>query len=212
MSDLDRQHGARSGDSDAESAIVKRIAQSLQAPARLDDTFEERLGAAIRSSTTARQPDDPLRGARSWWTRKRTITLSPLGGLALAASLAAVAVAGTLSVPALHGSRLTTVLGSEGKGNVVHLVRFVFVDSSAHAVALVGDFNGWNPAHDDLQASAKDGVWSISIPLAPGRHEYAFVIDGTRWAADPFATAVRDDFGTVSSVIQLASDRTPDAT
>ena len=209
MNDLDRQQDDPSGDSDAEAAFAKRIAQSLQAPATLDDTFEERLGAAIRADA---MKQSRRRGARSWWTRKRTVTLSPLVGLALAAGIAAVTVAGTLSVASLHRSGLTSNAATGNHRDVVHLVRFVFVDSSAHAVALVGDFNGWNPALDDLQSNGNDGVWSISIPLTPGRHEYAFMIDGKRWAPDPFATAVRDDFGTVSSVIQLAGDRSPNAT
>jgi hypothetical protein len=41
--------------------------------------------------------------------------------------------------------------------------------------------------------------------LTPGRHEYAFIINGSRWVADPLAVKSSDDFGTVSSVIRIGA-------
>jgi len=35
--------------------------------------------------------------------------------------------------------------------------------------------------------------------------EYAFIVDGTRWIADPLATKSSDDFDTESSVIQVGT-------
>jgi hypothetical protein len=43
------------------------------------------------------------------------------------------------------------------------------------------------------------------VALTPGRHEYAFIVNGTRWVADPLAVKTSDDFGTESSVIRVAS-------
>jgi hypothetical protein len=37
--------------------------------------------------------------------------------------------------------------------------------------------------------------------MPPGRHEYAFIVDGKRWTADPFAPPRSDEFDTSSSVI-----------
>jgi hypothetical protein len=209
MSNIESRQGSPLDDNSADAAFVKRIAEPLQAPETLDDTFEARLLEGLREDVVKPTPD--LRGSRSWWTRKRTVALSPLAGLAIAAGLAAVTVVGTLSMTGFR-SRPAHSVAAANHGAVVHLVRFVFVDSSARAVALVGDFNGWNPALDDLQPTGSHGAWSISIPLTPGRHEYAFVVDGKRWAPDQFASSVHDDFGTVTSVIQLASDRSPNAT
>ena|SRR5438045_1744656 len=214
MSEYNRDERVTSHDDRADTAFVTRIAQSLKAPEALDTTFEQRLGATIRADAVSKQKASTLGRARTWWTRERTLSLSPLAGLALAAGLAAITVVGTLSVPALRHSRLTakTVAGAGTRPEVMHLVRFIFVDSSARSVALVGDFNGWNPGLDALEASGNHGAWSISIRLAPGRHEYAFMVDGNRWVADPFGDAVNDEFDTKSSAIQLASDASPNAT
>jgi 1,4-alpha-glucan branching enzyme len=50
----------------------------------------------------------------------------------------------------------------------------------------------------------------VSLALPPGRHEYAFIIEGPageRWAADPFAALVRDEFDTESSVLVLPGEQ-----
>jgi hypothetical protein len=46
----------------------------------------------------------------------------------------------------------------------------------------------------------------VSVALTPGRHEYAFIVDGKRWVIDPLAVKSSDDFGTESSVIRVGSD------
>jgi 1,4-alpha-glucan branching enzyme len=92
--------------------------------------------------------------------------------------------------------------------NVVHdtvnVVRFVFV-GDARSVALVGDFNAWSGDATPLATAGTDRTWSVSVPLARGRHEYAFIVDGKRWVADPFAPATSDEFNTSSSVITVGT-------
>ncbi len=102
--------------------------------------------------------------------------------------------------------------------DTVHLVRFVLVAPAESSVALVGDFNGWDrqsirlvraePADAAMPAGIPEGsaLWTVTIPLPEGRHEYAFVLDGTEWVADPGAPRVEDEFGTASSIVLLASD------
>jgi len=87
--------------------------------------------------------------------------------------------------------------------DTVNVVRFVFVDSNARSVELVGDFNEWARGATELKRSGAPGVWAVSVPLSPGRHEYAFIINGSRWVADPLAVKSSDDFGTESSVIRV---------
>jgi hypothetical protein len=41
------------------------------------------------------------------------------------------------------------------------------------------------------------------VPLRPGVHDYAFVVDGERWVADPNAPQVDDSFGGTNSRISL---------
>jgi 1,4-alpha-glucan branching enzyme len=84
-------------------------------------------------------------------------------------------------------------------------VRFVFVDAGAKQVEVVGDFNEWAKGATQLSHSGAPGVWTVSVPLSPGRHEYAFIINGSRWVADPFAPKSSDDFGTESSVIRVGT-------
>ena len=46
------------------------------------------------------------------------------------------------------------------------------------------------------------GLWSIVLPLPPGRYEYKFVLDGEKWVPDPGnEEEVDDGFGSVNSII-----------
>src|SRR2546421_10540271 len=87
-------------------------------------------------------------------------------------------------------------------------VRFLYVAPYASRVALVGDFNGWNPAAMPMRRSADGRAWLIDVPLVPGRHAYSFVVDGDL-AADPAAPrAGDDDFGVPSSVVLVTGAKT----
>ena len=179
--------------------FAERIAQPLRAPEVLAPDFEARLMAQARAEL-ARQRAVPAR--KSWWTTRRMYAVSPLAGLALAAGIAVVAATSTLSLARRTAPAAATVAAVH---DTVQLVRFVFADSSARTVSLVGDFNGWARDRTPLHATARAGVWSVSIPLTPGRHEYAFIVNGQRWVADPLSPGNRDEFGTESSVLMLAS-------
>jgi 1,4-alpha-glucan branching enzyme len=52
--------------------------------------------------------------------------------------------------------------------------------------------------------AVRDGrLWTVTIPLAAGRHRYAFLVNGARWLADPSAPRAQDDFGAPSSVVTV---------
>ncbi len=179
--------------------FAERIARPLRAPEVLAPDFETRLMAQARAEV-ARQRAVQARG--SWWTRRRMIMASPLTGLALAAGIAALAATSTLTL----ARRAAQAPSVAVRTDTVQLVRFVFADSSARSVSLVGDFNGWARERTPLHATARAGVWSVSVPLTAGRHEYAFIVNGERWVADPLSPGNRDEFGTESSVLMLASN------
>ena len=52
-------------------------------------------------------------------------------------------------------------------------------------VSLVGTFNNWKPAGHELQGPDGEGWYTTTAEVAPGRHEYKFVVDGKIWTADP---------------------------
>lgn len=69
---------------------------------------------------------------------------------------------------------------------------FVMAYPEAQSVAIAGDFTNWNQV--PLQRGP-DGVWSARIQLPPGRYEYAFIVNGTRWLPDPRASQIVRSYG-----------------
>lgn len=86
-------------------------------------------------------------------------------------------------------------------------VPFVLMAPEAARVSIVGDFNDWDPAATPLRR-AGEHAWWVVVKLPPGRYRYSFVVDGTRWVADPAAPrAVDNDFGPASSVVTILGRR-----
>src|ERR1035438_8201641 len=64
----------------------------------------------------------------------------------------------------------------------------------AETVFVAGDFNQWR-ANDLRLRQDETETWKVQVWLAPGRHEYRFIVDG-EWKDDPHAPArVLDAFG-----------------
>jgi len=95
-----------------------------------------------------------------------------------------------------------SAVGPSAAGNVV-TVRFVLVAPGAQHVSLAGTFNHWDPRATPLVRSGAGDLWTATLLLPPGQHQYAFVVDGTRWVPDPTAPAVDDGFGRRNSVLTL---------
>ncbi|MEI7899400.1 MAG: glycogen-binding domain-containing protein [bacterium] len=67
-------------------------------------------------------------------------------------------------------------------------------------VFVAGSFNNWDPTAKEMIDKNNDGNYAATLSLAPGTHQYKFVIDGT-WCADPeCADWVQNDHGTLNSV------------
>jgi hypothetical protein len=83
------------------------------------------------------------------------------------------------------------------------VVRFdLTLPAGAQGVALVGDFNGWDERATPMLRRQGKGVWTAQVELPPGRHVYAFVIDGQKWLVDPLAPQVPDaGFGPANAVV-----------
>jgi 1,4-alpha-glucan branching enzyme len=69
-------------------------------------------------------------------------------------------------------------------------------------VAVVGDFNEWDPLADRMERRGDEGVWRVKMKLRPGAYEYGFLIDGRDWEKDPRAEeALADGFGGENSIL-----------
>jgi hypothetical protein len=83
-------------------------------------------------------------------------------------------------------------------------VRFTVPATTAHAVSLVGDFNGWRPDATPLERGA-DGVWTVTLPLSPGSWAYSFFVDGA-FVEDAYAETYRaDGFGGRNAIVRVGS-------
>lgn len=81
-------------------------------------------------------------------------------------------------------------------------VRFSVFSTKVKQVTIAGEFNNWSMTADPLYDREGTGMWTILLPLPPGRYEYKFVIDGEKWIPDPGnQDAVDDGFGGVNSVV-----------
>lgn len=133
-----------------------------------------------------------------------------LGGLPRAAveGAAGDAAAGTAErgSPFAAGDSLIPAAGGDVGGSDAPVpTPFVLRRPEARRVAVVGDFNGWDPDATPL-VRGLDGTWTASVPLLPGRHGYAFVIDGTTWLPDPRLPVTRDaDYGRDHSVVVVGT-------
>ena len=197
---------------DADPALRRRwlnlelvVAEAGQLPRIIPSTkFLSRMKAQL-----APQP-------LSFWTRLRTAMTASrtfewnLAGAMTAACLAILAIGGavmmvpervvevkTASLPAQTAS-----FTSAPEPKI--FVRLVLLRPDAQSVSVAGDFNGWNPAQTKLEQT-DDGIWTVTLPLKPGRYEYMFVIDGEHWVADPFAAEETiDGFGSRNAVLDVA--------
>lgn len=81
-------------------------------------------------------------------------------------------------------------------------VEVVFTAPAASSVALVGDFNGWDPHQNRMVRATHEGLWRTRVKLHPGVYQYSFVVNGTVWEKDPQAKKyLADGFGGENSVI-----------
>ena len=83
-------------------------------------------------------------------------------------------------------------------------VQFVLDAPRAKSVTVVGDFNAWDGSKTPLERDSTTGVWSALVDVHPGRHVYAFLVDGKTWTLDPNAPRTKDlDYGTQQSVLMV---------
>jgi 1,4-alpha-glucan branching enzyme len=68
---------------------------------------------------------------------------------------------------------------------------FTYTNPAAKGVFVAGEFNQWNTTANPMLRS-EQGVWTVTIPLKPGKYLYKLVVDGA-WKTDPLCPDGPDD-------------------
>jgi hypothetical protein len=200
-------------DFDGETEFIEGVARELRAPVVLTPALDERVMAVVRESPHG------ARSRRVWLLRPVTFRVTPLAGMLAAAAIAGVAVAGALALGTRAGgtareSAMAPSAAAPSDAGALDVspasyrgdqqVRFIFLAPAASNVSVVGDFNDWDTGATPLARVDERGIWTVTLPLRPGRYLYMFVVDGTRWAPDPAAPlAPEDGFGVPNSVVTV---------
>lgn len=160
-----------------------------------DQESADRRSSGFRSSDEIDLTEEVMRGIETDRPRfgGRAVWLQPFAAVAAIALLIAASVLGVL--------RITT----SGSDSARVIVQFQLSAPEAESVALVGDFNEWEPDAYELKDPDGDGVWEIEVELEQNRvYTYNFLINETEWISDPSSKArVQDSFGGEKSVLNL---------
>jgi hypothetical protein len=194
--------------------LLERVVDELQTLPPVD---EAAVGRIVRAAEGTREAGGGRReaGRPAWW--RSPVPLAAAAGFALAAGLGGflardvmrggpTPMAVTASGPAPESLRLAAASPPASRLPLPATIptQFVLDAPRASRVALVGDFNGWDATATPLTRDSSSGIWTVTVPLTPGRHVYAFVVDGKAWTLDPRAPAAQDpEFGTPSSVVLI---------
>ncbi len=187
------------------------LARFIKVLKRTEPTDPRTISRIVRAAV-----GPPTTMTIGWWRRRRTLTVRAIAGLATAAALSGLVLGGALH-SVMRGDAATQAVnapaGLDPLSIPVHevanggdfseqpmSVQFVLVAPEARRVALVGDFNGWDPSAEPLRRD-HTGIWSGTVLLPPGRHAYSFIVDDSIWTPDPKAPMVEDaDFDRPHSV------------
>ncbi len=174
-----------------------------------DDAFTTQ----VMKRVAAEPPPRTRASARNGRVQERTLTArfarQVVSVRGAAAAAVAIVVLATAMVVWDRGAATETPEGAapvvmdESENTVI--VRFELVEPRAERVAVVGDFNEWNPERHQAARPDDDGVWRFELELRRGRaYSYNFLIDGEVWIPDPSGLErIEDDFGTEKSLIHL---------
>lgn len=201
-------------DHDELDPFLASVARELKRPVHVDAGFDDRVMAALEPGViplpTARRVAAPL----PWYRRSLSVTITPLRGVAAAAALAGIVAmslfrSGTSPVTQVATAPDTSLAlrpvanTTFDPENQVQQQQFLILVPNAQSVSLVGDFNDWDAARTQMKRVSDDGVWSVTVPLRPGRYEFQYEIDGARRMTDPSRPQTSSEFGSPNSVVTI---------
>ncbi len=197
--------------------LIERAAQALSTVPPRDAQAVSRVMAAVRAHKAQR----PSRLALVIeWVRQPSLSVASAGALAAAALVLGFFSRGAFGKVGSDESARSTLEGQPtgefpvAAGTIVPAsnsnevravpVPLVFEARNAKSVVIVGDFNGWDDSKTPMVRYGKDGPWTATVLAKPGRHVYAFLVDGTTLVADPRAPRAKDlDYGGDASVLMV---------
>lgn len=83
-------------------------------------------------------------------------------------------------------------------------VTFSFpADKVTSSVAVVGDFNDWDPTAGEMKLKGDDYTLTVSVKPSAD-YKFKYVVDGSTWLNDEAADAyVANEYGTDDSVLSV---------
>jgi len=200
---------------DERDELIERASLALRPLPRVNAMATARIVAAVRARRAQRPSAlrlvlDGLSG--------RSLSLASAGALAAAALVIGFVTRGAIGArddaapppvaPATRGAEVPARPAADVAG-VVRAVPVPIVFSAAPnatRVSVVGDFNSWDAAAAPMRRVGKDGPWTATVLARPGRHVYAFLVDGATLVADPRAPRAQDlDYGGAASVLMVVA-------
>ena len=186
----------------AEGAEALRLVGALdRTPVVLSPALDDRVMAVVRRHAASR-------GRRAWYwlTAPRDVELRlRVRPVVWAGALAVAAGVALLLLARAPGSTPTVAPVALGGARDSVLVRFVLYAPGARHVAVAGTFNQWDRNAAPLVRAGTAGVWTTTLALPVGQHQYAFLVDGERWVSDPAAPAINDGFGRRNSMVAVTA-------
>lgn len=185
--------------------FIAKVARELKEPVDLDPRFDARVMSALEPEVISL---DSRREKLPWYRRKLAVP-APLVGFAAAAAFAGLAAIGILvrqpsaaRVVADNGMQLVPVNERAGSDAQVAPAAFIFVAPDAKSVAVIGDFNDWQPTPMTWDSTA--GAWSLTLTVPVGVHQYQFLVNDSAHFTDPTAAQTTGDFGSANSIIKVS--------
>jgi hypothetical protein len=191
--------------------MLRRAIEELRA---LPPANEDAIRRVVTAAAAARlAPADesvaidrgPGRSVRMWSALGMAAAAAIIGFVARGAWTSRSSAPIAMTAVPIESATPQTVLRSASSSAAESgpiLQQFVFNDGGAHRVAVVGDFNKWNPQNAQMTRTPDGASWSTMIPIVPVRHIYGFMVDDSVFVLDPRAPKMRDaDLGTEGSVV-----------
>ena len=193
---------------DERDELIERVARSLRPLPPGDPRATARILAVVRD----RRARAPRRLTFVFeWMSQPALSVASAGLLAAAALAIGFVTRGALSgLDGTSAPPASTIVSAPlvATANESRAVRPVpvpitFDAASAQRVSIVGDFNDWDSTASPLTRFGSNGPWTVTVNVTPGRHLYAFMVDG-KLVVDPRAPRARDlDYGGDASVLMV---------